>query len=155
MNYDDPSLWFAYYQDQALQSGHGLTGFYGSPYQRGAGLGSFFKSLFSMAVPVIKRAAGSMAKTVGKQALTTIGNVAADVSAGKNFKEAVVSRGKEAVSNVFSGAMTDAIHGQTGGGLGVRPNRSTVKLPIKRHAQSKGVSVSKRRRLVKSDIFSS
>ena len=89
MNYDNPAFWLAYYREQAEQSGHGLAGFQGLPYQRGAGLGSFFKSLFSMAVPVLKKVAGSTAKRVGKQALSAIGNVAADMTSGRNFKESL------------------------------------------------------------------
>jgi len=38
-----------------MQTGYGnIEGFHGTPYQRDAGLGSFYKSLFRMAVPVIK-----------------------------------------------------------------------------------------------------
>lgn len=153
MNYDHPGFWLAYYRQQAVQSGHGLDGFYGSPYQRGAGLGSFFRSLFSMAIPVIKRVAGSTARTVGKQALSAIGNVAADVTSGRNFKESLVNRGKEAASNALSESAANIMH-QSGSGLGVRPLRTTIRLPIKRKGKPRKSIVSKRRRLVKSDIFS-
>jgi len=153
MNYDNPGFWLAYYRQQAVQGGHGLSGFHGSPYQRGAGLGSFFRSLFSMAVPVLKRVAGSTAKTVGKQALSAIGNVPADVSSGKNFKEALVRRGKEAASNVLHEGATNLMP-QSGSGLRVRPGRTTIRLPIKRNVKPKKTTVAKRRRLVKSDIFS-
>lgn len=154
MNYDNPAFWLSYYHQQAQQSGHGLAGFQGLPYQRGAGLGSFFKSLFSMAVPVLKRTAHTAAKTVGKRALSAIGNIAADVSHGKNFKDSLISRGKEAASGVFDD-LPSALQQQSGNGLGVRPSRTTVRLPIRRPAKQKKVSVVKRRRLVKSDIFSS
>lgn len=158
MSYENPAFWLAYYKQQAAQSGHGLDGFHGLPYQRGAGLGSFFRSLFSMAIPVIKRAASSTAKVVGKQALSTIGKVATDVSSGHNFKESVVKRGKEAASNILQESAGSLMQQQSGSGLGVRPLRTTIKIPnvaIKRRAKAKKVSVAKRRRLVKSDIFSS
>src|SRR5690349_10599808 len=102
MDYDSPAFWSSYYHQQAVQSGHGLDGFRGSPYQRGAGLGSFFKSLFSMAVPVLRQAAKTTAKRVGKQALSAIGQVASDVSTGRDFKESLLSRGKQAASNVLT-----------------------------------------------------
>lgn len=153
MNFDNPAFWLAYYTDQAEQCGHGLAGFHGLPFQRGAGLGSFFKSLFSMAIPVLKSAARSTAKRVGTQALSAIGNVAADLTSGKPFKNSMISRSKEAAANVLTES-AESLKNQAGSGLGVRPMRTTVKLPIKRQAQYKKNSVAKRRRLVKSDIFS-
>jgi hypothetical protein len=65
-------FWTDYYQQQ--QTGHGLPIFVGMPHQRGAGIGSFFRNLFRMAVPVLKRAA----KAVGKQAVATGASVLAD-----------------------------------------------------------------------------
>lgn len=89
--YDSPAFWLAYYKNQAVQSGHGLDGFHGSPYQRGAGLGNFFKSLFRIAVPVLKQAARATANRIGRQALTAAGNIAADVTAGRTLKDTVAS----------------------------------------------------------------
>ena len=68
-------------------------------------------------------------------------------------KSLCIERSKEAASNVLHES-ADAFQ-QSGSGLGVRPVRTTVRLPIKRPAKTQGVSVAKRRRLVKSDIFSS
>lgn len=59
--------WEAYFKQQALQSGHGLIGFRGTEYQRGAGIGNLFGGLFRSLLPVAK----SVARTVGKEALTT------------------------------------------------------------------------------------
>jgi len=53
-NPNDFDVWLSYYGNQALQTRFGMEGYRGTPYQRGAGLGSFFKALFRMAVPVIK-----------------------------------------------------------------------------------------------------
>lgn len=152
MNYDNPAFWLTYYRQQAAQSGHGLDGFRGLPYQRGAGLGSFFRSLFSMAIPVLKRAASSTAKRVGKQALSALGRVAADVTSGQSWKDSLAKRSKESAANVLHES-ADALQ-QSGSGLGVRPRRTTIKLPIKRQTKTKKASTTKRRRLVKSDIFS-
>ena len=151
--YESPAFWLSYYQHQAVQSGHGLDGFRGAPYQRGAGLGSFFKSLFQVAVPILRQAAKSTARRVGRQAVTAIGNIATDVTGGRDLKESLVSRGKEAASNVLH-ETADAL--QSGSGLGFRPRTSRTKVPaIKRRSKSKKRSVKKRRHLVKSDIFSS
>ena len=51
-SYTDPQLDVDYYKHQA---GNGLPGFHGTPTMYGAGFGGIFKSLFRMAVPVIKR----------------------------------------------------------------------------------------------------
>ena len=61
--------------------GGAIPGFVGQPYQRGAGIGSFFRSIFRMAAPVLKRAA----KAVGKQALKTGASIVADVAKGEIF----------------------------------------------------------------------
>jgi len=152
-NYDSPTFWLAYYHNQAVQSGHGLDGFHGLPYQRGGGLGSFFRSLFRVAVPVLKQAAQTTAKRVGRQAVSAIGNIAADVTTGKALKDSLISRGREAASNVLRES-ADAL--QSGSGLGSRPSFSSAKaLSIKKRRQSNKRSVTKRPRLNKSDIFSS
>jgi hypothetical protein len=72
-------VWLDYYNNQASQVGYGIHGFHGTPYQRGAGLGSFFRSLFRMAMPIIKSAAGK----VGQQALATGAEIAGDLSRGR------------------------------------------------------------------------
>ena len=74
-NANDFDLWLSYYGNQAFQTGFGIEGYRGTPYQRGAGLGSFFRALFRMAVPLIK----SAGKQVGKHALSAGANVMADL----------------------------------------------------------------------------
>lgn len=49
------------------QAGNGLSGFAGSRYQRGHGLGSFLKGLIKTSAPLLKKGAVS----IGKQALKT------------------------------------------------------------------------------------
>lgn len=53
------------------RGGGGYTYFEGSPYQRGAGLGSVFRSLFRALVPLGKRAASA----VGQEGLATAARV--------------------------------------------------------------------------------
>lgn len=151
--YDSPSFWYSYYHSQALQSGHGIDGFHGNPYQRGAGLGNFFRSLFRVAVPVLKQAARATAGRVGRQALTAVGNIASDITAGKSAKNSIVSRGKEAAANVLH-ETANAL--QTGGGLGRRPYITSARtVGTKRRRKTKKLIAKVKRRLVKSDIFNS
>lgn len=111
-NYD---AWLQYYLEQVEQTGYGLAGFKGSQYQRGAGVGSFFRSLFRMAVPFIKSAASK----VGKQTLATGANIAADVVKGRPVLESLEEHGREGASNLLKD-VSARLH-QKGNGLGIRP----------------------------------
>lgn len=75
-------LYLKYYSSQ---SGSGLPYFSGTYSQRGHGIGSVFSGLFRSIWPLIK----SQLKDVGKQALKSGINIAADVVDGKSFKESV------------------------------------------------------------------
>lgn len=108
--------WFDYYSNQASQVGYGMVGFKGTPYQRGAGLGSFFRSLFRMALPIFR----SAATTVGKQALVSGSQVATDVLHGRPALNSLENRGKEGLANLMKKA-GDALQQQQGRGLGTRP----------------------------------
>ncbi len=107
-------VWLDYYSNQTSQIGYGIHGFRGAPYQRGAGLGNFFRALFRMAVPVIKSAAGH----IGKEALTTGANIASDVIKGRPIVESIEEHGREGASKLF-GRASRAM--QSGQGLGFRP----------------------------------
>lgn len=114
-NPDNFNAWLDYYTDQVSQVGYGsVVGFKGMPYQRGAGLGSFFRSLFRMAVPLFK----SAAKTVGKQALASGAHVVADLAHGRPIIQSLEDHGREGASNLFKQA-EEAL--QKGRGLGRRP----------------------------------
>jgi hypothetical protein len=83
---DDPKLWVEFFASQ-----HGGGGFIGDPFQRGGfSLGSLFKGLARVALPVLKRAG----KSVAKQALQTGMEVANDTLSGKNIGQAIEERGK-------------------------------------------------------------
>ncbi len=60
----------------------------GTRYQRGHGLGSIFGGLFNAALHLLKKGA----KTLCREALKTGLNIAEDVVAGKNLKQATKSR---------------------------------------------------------------
>lgn len=113
---DDYNNWLRYYAGQAEQTGYGVIGFRGTPYQRGGGLGSFFRSLFRMAVPVIK----SVATHVGEQALSSGTDIAQDVLRGKPLSAAFEEHGREGVAKLLD-KTSGALRRQTGRGLGVRP----------------------------------
>ena len=114
-NPENLDLWLDYYSDQASQVGYGITGFEGTSYHRGAGLGSFLRALFRMAVPVIKSAAAS----VGKQALVSGSRIAADVLQGRHPLESLEQHGREGASKLLRRA--GEIIEQKGTGLGIRP----------------------------------
>ena len=102
------------------QVGGAIVGFRGARFQRGAGLGSIFSGLFRTLFPILK----TVGKTVGKQALTTGAQVASDVLAGQEIKQALENRGKEAGKNLLQKGIR---HLQKGQGLGVRPKRKSIK----------------------------
>ena len=67
------------------QMGRGLPAFAGTKVQRGHGLGGILRGLVKVAMPVLKQGA----KKLGKSALKTGIDVAAEVARGKTVKEAV------------------------------------------------------------------
>jgi hypothetical protein len=92
------------------QKGGGLRGFEGFRYQRGAGLGSFFRGLFRAALPVIS----NVGRTVGKQALSTGAAIMQDIVNGEDIEKVAKSRGREAAGQLLTKA-ANAIK-QTGNG---------------------------------------
>lgn len=88
--------WAEFYLSQAQQTGHGLSGFEGLPFQRGQGLGSFFRGLFRAILPVAKK----VGKTVGKQALSTGADILGDMVRGENIRNSLNNRGKQAVGEL-------------------------------------------------------
>jgi len=126
------------------QRGAGLPGYGGNPYQRGGGLGSFFRGLFRMAMPVIKKAA----KAVGKQALKTGVSVLADVARGQEVLPSLETHGREAVATLADKTLTylnkrpaeqEGAGGGGGGGGGCRKKR------FKRSSTSARKTVRKRK----------
>ena len=76
------------------------AGFHGIPYQRGSGLGSIFRSLFRAILPVAKTAG----RAIGKRALRAGADIATDLVAGKDLKQAVKRRGKAAAADLLQQA---------------------------------------------------
>lgn len=113
-NPEDYDMWLSYYGGQAMQTGYGIQGYRGTPYQRGAGLGSFFKSLFRMAVPVLK----NIGRKVGQQALHAGADLLTDVAHGKPVIASAKKQLKSSTAKVLRDVGDDL---QEGEGLGFMP----------------------------------
>ena len=89
------------------QYGGRVLVFRGSPLQRGHGLGGLFKTLFRVAVPLIrhtapiaKKVALRLGKSAAKRAAKAGAKVIQDVTTNRStFKEAVKERAQEAALN--------------------------------------------------------
>ena len=98
---------------RAYQYGGSVLVFRGRPLQRGHGLGGLFKTLFRVAVPVVRRAAPiakRVAKTIGKEAVKRVKKTSAKVlddviSNRSTLKEALKERAQEAALTVAMDAI--------------------------------------------------
>lgn len=113
-------FWNTYYQ-----KGYGMQVYNGVPYQRGNGIGNWFRGLFRMAWPLL-RTAGTAAAAEG---LSSAAQVARDVSQGEEWKKAARKRAFEASSKLLDKA-SDTIKKQQGKGVGVKGKK--VSKTIKR-----------------------
>jgi len=112
-----------FWEKYFLQKGGGY--YSGIPYQRGAGIGSFFSSLFRQALPILSRVGSIVAPQVLKPAMGFLG----DVLEGKNVGAAAKQRVREGASNLLhrGAEFVQTGHGrkrkrccQAGRGLGER-----------------------------------
>ncbi len=126
------------------QTGHGLVGYRGTAYQRGAGFGSLLGGLLQSFLPVAK----SIGKTVGKQALRTGAEVAADALSGRNIVNALEHRGKVGASKLIAKGVKKLdrktpkrkTRKQKGHGLGIRPKTTSTIGTLKRCGKPKAAS---------------
>lgn len=86
------------------QAGNGLSYYQGQTYQKGYGIGGWFKKLFRTALPFLTRGA----KTVGKEVLRTGSQIANDILEGRNIRESAETRTKEAGKNLAKKAIKTA-----------------------------------------------
>jgi len=134
----DQKTWEIFFHNQTVQTGHGMLGFHGTRYQRGAGIGNIFGGLLRTILPMVK----SAGKAVGRQALKTGMNVASDVIGGRNIGESfdehakagtqhLLNRGveklKQGGENVTQAGRRKRRKNQSGRGVGVRPEERTTK----------------------------
>jgi len=132
---NNENFWTEYYLAQAEQTGYGMPGFTGIPYQRGTGLGSFFKNLFRAILPI----GTSAVKAIGREALAAGANIASDVLDGKDLGSSAKEHAREAAANTLrKGARVL----QQGRGVG------------KRSASSKTIKGIKKRKYSLKDRFS-
>ena len=85
--------------------------FHGGRFQRGYGLGSFFKSLARKAFPFLQKGA----KSIGRAAVNTGMNIAQDVLAGNNLKDSAQARLQQTANNLKRQAINRIIP-QSGSG---------------------------------------
>ncbi len=116
-------FWNAYYQ-----RGYGMQVYSDVPLQRGTGIGSFFKGLFRLAWPVLKKAG----KTVASESLRSAADLTGDVLRGDDWKKAAKKRALEGSNKVLKKAVNKM---QTGDGVGARPK--TKSKSIKRITNGK------------------
>ncbi|GFT09160.1 uncharacterized protein F54H12.2 [Trichonephila clavipes] len=80
------------YEDYFIdQAGNGLSYYQGQSFQKGYGIGGWFKRLFRSALPFLSRGA----KSVGKEVLRTGAQIANDLLEGRNLQEPAEEREKE------------------------------------------------------------
>jgi hypothetical protein len=87
----------SYYTNQAKNE---LTVFRGATFQRGSGFGDVFKKFFRWIVPIVKKNSEPVLRTIGKEALHAVSNIANDTLQGKNFKESVKNRLSNSLDNI-------------------------------------------------------
>lgn len=97
-----PRIGRIYSQSSYFQKGYGYGYICGFRDKKGAGIGTFIASLFSKALPFIKKGA----KVLGTAAADVASNVVTDAIQGKNIKESAIehatSKGKEILSDIPS-----------------------------------------------------
>ena len=129
----------AYEEYYMQQGGRGLPVFHGARVQRGHGIGSIFGGLFRSFFPILKR----LAPIIGRKALQTGVQIAADIISGQSFKEAAKNR----VSHAFQeGINTIAPSDSDQSGSGFKGRK-------RRRQQKKKPATTKAKRR-KTDIFS-
>jgi hypothetical protein len=106
------------FNERSIQSGGTMPHFAGYAHQRGAGLGSVFKTLWRFAMPFAK----SAGKAIGRQALKSGADIAQDVLRGEEVKSVVKKRVKQGASALTKKGSKRLMRKlQTGEGLGKRP----------------------------------
>ena len=88
--------------EQQFQFGGGAsyTAFTGVPYQRGAGIGSIFRSLLRYLIPVGKQAGVA----IGRQGLESGVRVLSDVLDGRDVRQSLANEGRSGLKNLLDKA---------------------------------------------------
>jgi hypothetical protein len=95
-----------YYSDQAegLNENNSEAYYFRGPmYQRGYGLGSYFKKFVTWAIPLLKQHALPVAQSIGKEVVKNVAEVATDALDGKDIKESVKTKIKNSLEKIQKG----------------------------------------------------
>jgi hypothetical protein len=111
---DSAEFYKEYYTRQV---GDGLAVFSGRPIMDGDGLGSILGGVLKAVTPTLKNIASSAVKSIGKQALNVVG----DVASGKDLKTSALS-GLKNVGNEVMGDVFQALSGSPNAGRKRRNN---------------------------------
>lgn len=113
------------------------SGFSGSAYQRGAGLGSIFRSLFRAILPVAK----SAGRAIGKRALKAGAEIATDLINGQSPEQTVKRRGRQAATDLLEKAAIKLRGGKIGSIKGKKKATPvTRKKPQKKRVTQIGIT---------------
>lgn len=99
VDFDPHQVDWSTFSHEFIQYG-GYNIFRGVPYQRGAGIGSVFRSLMRFLLPIGKQIGSSIAR----QGLESGNRVLTNVLEGKDLKESLVSEGKTGLKNLLETA---------------------------------------------------
>lgn len=107
--------------------------FTGMAFQRGAGLGSVFRSLYRFLLPIGQQ----MGKAIGRQGLETGSRVLAGLLDGKDVKETLTTEGKAGLKNLLEKA-ADNLGRQKGqgGSFDFKRYKRTIGDPVSKNAAS-------------------
>lgn len=84
--------------------GGGYQVFTGIPYQRGAGIGSLFRSIFMRYLLPLGKQAGV---AIGRQSLDSGSKILSSVLEGKDLKESLIDEGKSGLKNLLEKAASN------------------------------------------------
>ena len=125
------------FEDHYLGVGSGLAHYQGVNFQKGYGLGGFFRRMFRAALPFLVRGG----QTLGKEVIRTGTQVVSDVLEGQNLKESAKKRSQDAGKSIARKTI-DTLQGMVGKGKYKR-----------RRKKQKRVIPSKKRKENGRDIF--
>jgi hypothetical protein len=134
-----------------FQTGNGTYSiFQGMPYQRGAGLGALFKSLFRFLLPIGKE----VGAVIGQQGLESGTKILSNILEGHNIKETLRKEGKAGLKSLLEKAasqMVDDISspssavGQEGKGKILNVPSSSIKEGMRKRKSKAKKSINKKR----------
>lgn len=102
VNFDPNSIdWSNYFNTKVRQAGAGKNSgsgpfFVGMPYQRGAGVGSFFRRIIRFLLPLM----GEAGREIGREGISTGVRVLGDLAEGKPLRNSVVNGASEGLKNM-------------------------------------------------------